>query len=318
MRNHKIVIIIGAVLIFVVLMVWISFRKNQPVKTVTGSRPVPTAFLSPYQPNAPINVIFSFAPSFSLSAPSTAPVLSAQRANTDGFVEAVLTRLSPAPTRASLPVGNEQLTSWEWQTGSAGLSSSNNIHTFYFSDVGVSGPGWQLDSFVQAVRSLGITTSSVSLPTVVSGTYNFPYDAAFGPITKHVYSYTHEGSPILLGTPEEQSLVIYADASNRIRYMTMIMPVTNIRAGNQTDLITSDEVLKNLNEGRGFFVNSEREVEGENDNPIQFTSVRLDNGRLAYLLDPNTLVLRPVYLLDGVGTKDAQSVSVRYLLMGSQ
>lgn len=320
MRFNKITIILVVFLFLLgVVLVIITKTKKQEAGGVVQPMVVSPPPISPYQPGAPQNVLFSFSPTFSVSLPKRMTVYSVTPTNTAVFTKTIVSKLAYSPTESSIVVSGEQTRAWTWQTGSAAISESNAFASFYFSDVGREGGGWTLLE-LQKVLSPSPELSFVqeSNPVALTGALNFPYDNSFGTPTRYAYSYTIQRAPVLLGTPEERSITLVVDAKERVRYASFVLPLQTVSSVSDVAIIKQQDILSNLNAQKGMFVGSNREGQWENDNPIEFSSVLLASGKIAYVFDAISNMLLPALLLDGTGSNATTSVSVRYLLMATR
>lgn len=314
MRINKL-IIIPLVIVLIILFIVSKTKTGSPTSLPPPTTVIPPP-ISPIQTYVPSGVVFNLAPTLTLPKQSSIDAHAAVLVRSKDVIDKMLQHYTFSVTNSEIINKTVKNFIWSAQGFSLVLSESGGGSSVALSDLTTTGSGLRIDdllSFFTAVTPDIAVVKQTQQP--VSGITNFPYKESFGKPTKTTYSYAYKSVPILLNGLSNAAITIFSDAGGRIRYMTMALPVTNIKDAAGVSLLSVRDIESNLNGGRGLFMGYLNDHDWETDNPVRFTNVQISSCSLAYLYDYSSGSLLPVYLLDGVGSLGTSNARVRYLLM---
>lgn len=317
MRINKL-IIAGVVITLVILLIGVfaSIKKGGPQNIPSKLAPTPPVFQG--HPTTGPLVIFSLASGFALPAVENWEQYAVSTQDYKALATNIVNRLTTKSSQITTTMGEDEITTWSWSGGEASLSISGGaIASFTFTDSSRSSGGISINALSEALElPPDFTISPVSPPTQASGSINFPYDPSLGQVFRSTHSLVYKGYPVLLAGPSEQSIIMFTEASGRIRNLSILLPIQNPKTLKKVTPIKTSDVLRNLNQNRGLFVTSDINGVWENDDPLLFNRATIKSGKPARLLNRNTMTLEPVFILDGEGETTTGKKTIRYILTG--
>jgi hypothetical protein len=138
---------------------------------------------------------------------------------------------------------------------------------------------------------------------------NFPFTDPVG----ELFSYTIEGRPVISLSESAQQASVIVDGNGIVRSATIFPPPQSITRATVVPLITKEDVLANLTEGRASIVSAYNEETAGTGGALTFTSFRIKEVAVAYAKQDNLLL--PSLLISGVGTgASGQTQEATYFL----
>lgn len=132
------------------------------------------------------------------------------------------------------------------------------------------------------------------------------------------YEYTIRGAPILMANFSPSSAHVSVDDNNAVVSATFIFPpkATTQRSVNPT--ISIEGIVSNLNADKGLLISAFDSKDDVYGAPPEFSSVEILSASPAYYYDETKLLLRPSYLIDGLGIKEGKQQFVQYFLFATE
>jgi hypothetical protein len=321
------------IIVLFLIAFFIGFRISQKENRPQSSQmPTPTDSVSPqvtpqpllptFIPNAPKNVLFSFIGQ-PLQYPSKLNIYGFAPLPPPSWPDKSISPIAETLgfTTVSSKIQNDKIFSLVWTKDSSELvySRSSLSETIAYrqylpqkSSTPASADTASL--FIKKTFAFPQNLELSALPDVSNNFADLPIrDTPRPALLGFSFSYLIENTyPLLLNNYEIPSALVILDNNGAVRSATYSFPPNEVKPIKETNIITVNQAVDNLNLGFGTLVSSV--ATDEWGLQTHFSSVSLTSAILCYLADKTSRNILPFYLFSGTGLSEEKTINIKYII----